>query len=251
MVSVAHRSLVSKLRNPTAVLPDFFAPLLLVAVFSASFGTSTDIPGFPHVRSFSDFALVGTIVIGVFFSASDVGEAVAIDIESGFFDRLILSPVPRSAILMGILASSAVFAIVECGFFIGVLTAFGVSIKGGSAAILTIGGVMTVLAIGTSALTTGVGLASGTSGSFGAYIPVSLAVIFVSSAYFPRELMHGWFRAVASVNPVSFLVEDLRHQVIVGFDLARAARAMAMVALLALGSGYAATRALRRRTSGR
>jgi len=250
MLPLAHRSLVSKLRSPATLLPDFLAPLLVIAVFTASFHSSTDIPGFPPVRSFLDFGLVGTIVIAVFFSASDVGEAVAVDVEDGFFDRLLLTPVPRAAILGGVLASTAVFALAECLFFIGVLAAFGATIRGGAPAIVSICAVMTVMAVGTGALTTSMGLASGTTKSFGAYVPIALFTVFVSSAYFPRNLMTGWFRALAGVNPVSFLIEDLRHQVIVGFDLARAAQAMGMVMVLTAGAAYAATRALRRRASG-
>jgi len=248
---LAHRSLVSKLRHPTTLLPDFLAPLLLIAIFTSSFGATITTAGFPPVRTYLDFGLVGTIVIAVFFSASDVGEAVAIDVEDGFFDRLLLSPVPRGSILLGILSSTAVFAFVESLLFIAILTAFGASIKGGAPAVATIVAVATVMGVGTGALTTSVGVASGTTGSFGAYIPISLAATFISSAYFPRNLMHGWFRAAASVNPVSFLIEDLRHQVIVGFDLSRAMQAMGMVMALAGVSAWVASRALRRRASGR
>jgi len=251
VLPLVQRTLSSKLRHPTTIVADVVSPLLLIAVFTAAFGGIIHIRGFPPVRSYLDFGLVGTVVIGVFFSASDVGEAVAIDVEHGFFDRLLVSPVPRGAILMGALAGSVVLAMVECLFFLAVLSIFGAAFEGGAPAVVTITAVMTMMALATGALTTSVGLASGTAGSFGAYVPVSLAAMFISSAYFPRSLMKGWFRTLAGLNPVSWLVEDLRYQVIVGFDRFRAARALGMVSLLAVASVGAAARALRGRASGK
>ncbi len=48
--------------------------------------------------------------------------------------------------------------------------------------------------------------------------PLFFALLFFSSAFFPRETMTGWFKVVADVNPISYLVEAMREQVIVGVD---------------------------------
>lgn len=247
--TLARRSIVSRLRHPTSLIPDILTPLVLIAVFAASFDHTSELAGFPAASSFLDFGLVGTIVIGVFFSASDVGEAMAVDVECGFFDRLLLAPVARTAILAGTLLSTAVLACAESLLFIIILAAFGANIEGGAAAVLVVAVVMTVMAVGMGALTTSVGLRSGTAGSFGGYIPVAFVLTFISSAYFPRTLMHGWYRFAATINPVSWLVEDLRHQVTVGFDAPRATRALAMVATLAVVAAASAARALDRRAT--
>ena len=250
-LAVAQRAIAGKARHPLSIVADLAAPLLLIAVFSAAFSETVDLAGFPPVRSFLDFGLVGTVFIGVFFTASDVGESVALDVEHGFFDRLLVSPVPRSAILVGVLGSAAAVALVESLFYMAVLAAFGVRFAGGLWAVAAVAAVVTVLGTAMAAFTTRVGLSSGTAGAFGAFVPISLVVTFVSSVFAPRALMTGWFRALAGANPVSWLVEDLRHQVITGFEPWRVLQALAMVTLVAVPSIWAAAVALRTRADGR
>ena len=60
------------------------------------------------------------------------------------------------------------------------------------------------------------------------------AGLFLSSAFFPRDLMHGWFKTAATLNPLSHIIEGLRTQIIVGVDLERWLMSMsiAMVVLI-------------------
>jgi ABC-2 type transport system permease protein len=245
---LARRSLRSRFRHPSMILPDLAGPLLFTAVLWGSFAGTIVLPGFPTVHSYLDFVLVATVVVGVFFSASDVGDDVAADIASGFFDRLVASPVARSALVLGRLAGAAAFAVVETVLIVAVLVGFGASVQGGVAALLAITMVMTVMAVAVGGLGANLALRSRFADRTAAlFVPACFLLLFVSSAYFPRDLMHGWFGAMAGVNPVSWLVEDLRHQVVVGFAPARVAQALGIMAVLAVASVWSAVRAVRRR----
>ena len=245
---LAHRSLRSRFRHPSMILPDLAGPLLFTAVLWGSFARTIVLPGFPTVGSFLDFVLVATVVVGVFFSASDVADDVAADVASGFFDRLVASPVARSSLVLGRLAGAAAFAVVETALIMAVLVAFGASVRGGVPAVVAITLVMTVMAVAVGGLGANLALRSRAADrTTGLFVPACFLLLFVSSAYFPRELMHGWFGAIANVNPVSWLVEDLRHQVIVGFDPARVTQALAFMAVLAVVAVWSAVRAVRLR----
>lgn len=248
VVLLSRRAVVSRFRHPSLYLPDLVGPLLFTAVLWGSFAKTKDLRAFPTVNSYLDFALVGAVIVGVFFSATDVADDIEADIAEGFFDRLIVSPVARSAMMLSRLAGAAVYAVFESLVLMAILVAFGARIRGGIPAVLVVCAVTTVMAVATGGLAASLALRRGAAERVAPlFIPLSFMVLFVSSAYFPRNLMEGWFKVVASVNPISWLMEDLRHQVIVGFDPVLAAKAMAIVAALAACTVFSAVRAISKR----
>lgn len=242
---LARRSVIGRFRHPSLFLPDLVGPILFTTVLWGSFARTTVLPDFPDVRSFLDFALVGAVVVGVCFSATDVSDDLQADIAGGFFDRLVVTPVSRSALVLGRLAGAAVFAGFESLAIMGVLSLFGATIRGGPASVVAIAVVAMVLAVGTGGLGANLALRRGfAERAASMFVPFAFLAVFLSSAYFPRELMDGWFRVVAGANPVSWVIEDLRHQVVVGFDPALAVQAAGMVAVLAALGVACAVRAV-------
>lgn len=242
---LARRSVVGRFRHPSLFLPDLVGPILFTTVLWGSFSRTTVLPEFPDVRSFLDFALVGAVVVGVCFSATDVSDDLQADIDAGFFDRLVVTPVPRAALVLGRLAGAAAFAGFESLAIMGVLSLFGATVRGGPAAVAAIALVAMALALGTGGLGANLALRRGfAERAASLFVPFAFLVVFLSSAYFPREVMDGWFRTVAGANPVSWVIEDLRHQVVVGFDPVLAVQAAAMVGGLAVLGVASAVRAV-------
>ena len=95
---------------------------MLAAVNAAAFNRSTTLSGFPEVDSFLDFLLPAVIMQGVLFGGVAGGNELAVDIEDGFFERLMASPVWRPSILVGRLAGSAVLGGFQAVFFTALLT---------------------------------------------------------------------------------------------------------------------------------
>jgi ABC-2 type transport system permease protein len=247
VLALAQRSIIGTMRQPQSYLPSFFFPLLFAALSTAAFGRSTALPGFPKVHSFLDFAVATTIVQGIIFGGTLGGNDMAVDIEDGFFDRLVASPVARSSILLGRLAGSAVIAAVQTVLFIGVLMAFGARVEGGVAAVVALLVIGMLLAVGVGGLGVMLALRTGSAEAVQASFPVFFISLFISSAFFPRQLMHGWFKAVATVNPLSWLVEGLRHLVITGFAFKPLLQALGVTLGLVALSLFGASLALRRR----
>ena len=100
------RSVVAIARQPALVVPSLIFPLFFAALGTSSFSRAIALPGFPKVDSFLDFALAGTIVQGVLFGSTVGASALATDIQTGFFDRLLASPVARLSLLIGRLAGA-------------------------------------------------------------------------------------------------------------------------------------------------
>jgi ABC-2 type transport system permease protein len=245
--ALARRSIQATFRQPQSLFPALLFPLVLIAVNAASLQRSTRLPGFPEVDSMLDFLLATSIVHGVLIGSITGGTDIARDIEDGFFDRLLLAPAPRSGLLVGRLAGAIVFASMQAALFITVLTLFGASVKGGFPAAVTLLATAAVLGLAVGALSAAIALRTGSAEAVSGFFPLVFILIFTSSAFFPRPLMSGWFEAVATYNPISWIVEAMRHLVIVGFDIPDALRAVGVAAGLSVITLSIALRQLRRR----
>jgi ABC-2 type transport system permease protein len=210
--------------------------LIFLAITSSAMGRTIGLPGFPPVESFVQFAIATTILQGALFGATAAGSDMAKDIEDGFFERLVASPVARTSILVGRVAGAATLGFVQAWLFFGIAALFGTHIAGGLPAMVLISVVAAVAAAGIGSLSMAFGLRSGSSEAVQGSFPLIFVLLFFSSAFFPRDLMEGWFKAVATWNPLSRLIEGLREQVIFGVDIGQFLVALMVAAgILVLG----------------
>ena len=246
---LARRSVVGLVRQPQVIFPSVFFPLLFTALNTASFNRATALPGFPEVDSFLDFAVATAVLQGVLFGAINGGTEMATDIQGGFFDRLVASPVRRWTIVVGRLVGGALLGAAQATIFIAVLSAFGAEVKGGAAGAVVIVAVATLFAVGIGGFAVALALRTGSAEAVQGFFPIFFISLFLSSAFFPKETMDGWYKAVASLNPLSWMVEAMRTQVIQGFSGEDALRAFLIAAVLATTSVAFAGRSLRKRVT--
>ena len=250
-VALARRSIFATFRFPQAWFPSLFFPLVLMAIFTASFGRSIGfIPGFPHVDGFLSFALTGAIVQGVLISSVGAGAFFAGDIEGGFFDRLVSSPTSRIAILISRLLASVVLAGCQATVFMLIGLAFGATIQGGLLGAVIVIVLAALLAIPMSGLGVWLALRTGSAEAVQGMFPLFFALMFFSSTFFPRQTMTGWFKVAANINPISHLVEGMRQQIISGVDWQAAAVSFGIIVVLGLLTVGLSAMSFRRRLGG-
>ncbi len=225
-IAMSKRSVIAIIRQPALIVPSLVFPLFFAALGSSSFSRATGLPGFPQVDSFLALSLAASVIQGVLFGSTNGGAALAVDIENGFFDRLLASPTSRVSILFGSLAGSAVFGAVQALFFTVVMIAVGVNVHAGVAGVvlIVVAGALIGLSIGgfLAAMALRTGSAEAVQGVF----PLLFITLFFSSAFFPRETMQGVYRTIADINPVSHLYEGMRDLVIDDLTLSAAAKAL-------------------------
>lgn len=246
-LALSRRSIVNIVRQPAAVVPAFLFPLMFLALTSASLNRSTQLPGFPQVDSFLQFAVATTIVQGALFGSIAAGSDMATDIEHGFFERLVASPVSRTSILVGRVAGAAVLGFVQALVFFGVTSLFGLNVVSGLPGILLVALVAAVISAGIGALAVAFGLRTGSAEAVQGSFPLLFVLMFFSSAFFPRNLMEGWFKTVATYNPISWLIEAARSLVIEGLNAQDFFVALAVAAVIFVLGTMLAGLALRRR----
>jgi ABC-2 type transport system permease protein len=208
--AMSKRSTLALWRQPALLVPSIVFPLFFVAIGASAFSRAVAIPGFPKVDSFLDFALAGSIVQGILFGSTTSATALAVDIELGFFDRLLATPTSRVSILVGRLAGGMAYGGAQTLFFIVVLLPFGLSVKSGviGVVVMLVGGVLTALAIG--ALMSAMAIKTGSSEAVQGSFPLLFILLFFSSTFFPRQTMRGAYKTLADYNPLSYLAEGFR-----------------------------------------
>lgn len=249
--ALAWRSIKGTFRFPQAWFPSLFFPLVLMAIFTASFGKSIDfIPGFPKVDGFLSFAVTGAIVQGILISSVGAGGFFAGDIEGGFFDRLVSSPTSRTSILVGRLGASVVLGFCQATIFLLIAVIFGATVQGGALGALIVIVLAALLAIPMAGLGVLLALRTGSAEAVQGMFPLFFALMFFSSTFFPSTTMTGWFKVVAEINPVSHLVEGMRAQVIYGVEWGQAGISLAIIIGLAILTVGGSALSLRRRLEG-
>lgn len=247
VAALARRSTLAIVRQPALVFPSIVFPLFFAALSNSSFGRATRLPGFPEVSSFLQFSLAGTVTQGVLFGSVTGAAALATDIQDGFFDRLLASPTSRTGILLGRLAGGALFGAVQAAVFVAVLWPFGAEVRAGlpGFVVLVLAGMLVAYAVG--ALMSSVALRTGSAEAVQGSFPLLFILLFLSSAFFPRETMSGVYRTIADLNPVSHMVEGQRALAVDGWSLSAAARALLVPATLGAVGTALALATLRRR----
>jgi ABC-2 type transport system permease protein len=124
--ALAGRSVRGTLRQPQVWLPGLLFPMFIAAVNTSTMGKAVQfLPGFAGVDSLLDFLLPASITQSVLFGGLTAGSDTATDIQTGFFDRLLASPVSRTSILVGRLAGASVTGAAQAVIFMLVYGAFG------------------------------------------------------------------------------------------------------------------------------
>ncbi|WP_119066645.1 ABC transporter permease [Rubrobacter indicoceani] len=225
---LARRAIIRTLRQPGMVLPSLVFPMVLLAVNAGGLTSATQLPGFP-ADTYLDFAFAFPLVQSAIFGASLAGTEFARDIENGFFNRLSLTPMRPVALLAGLLSGVVALTVLQYTVFLLIGLIIGVNLQSGllGVPVLFLLGIITSLAFGT--LGTILALRTGSGEAVQSFFPLFFVVIFFSSVTLPRNLLGGgWFEVIATVNPVSYIVEGLRSLVITGWD----------AGALALGFGF-------------
>jgi ABC-2 type transport system permease protein len=165
------------------------------------------------------------------------GIALAADIEMGFTDRLIAAPIPRSAIVLGRLAATAVLGALVGAWFVLVGLVFGAEVQAGPLGVLVVLVLVFLAAAVFGGLTAAIALKSGRQSSVQGIFPLTFVLVFLSSAFFPRALLVEPARTIADYNPMSYIVEGFREPVVAQLTLETLLACLAGIAVLgALGA---------------
>jgi len=241
------RSLNEVLRVRGALLPATIAPVVFLLGMSGQFGRLTGLDGFP-TDSYMSWIVPLSCLQGAGFAGAATGSNLARDIEQGWFDRLLVSPVPRPMLLLGPILGGITRSLVPATVVLLVGLLIGAELTGGVYGLVA----LYVASIGFCAV----------AGLWGIFMALTFRTqqagplmqqgvflgVFLSTAYTPEVLLRGWLAVVAPYNPVTYVLEMARQATVRGIE---PSWAHTWPGLLALAGMFAVLSALALRSLGR
>jgi ABC-2 type transport system permease protein len=212
--ALGRRSTLAAFRRPQFLMPLVLFPSLFLAVNVGGLHRTTDLPGFPPVDGFLDFQLAAAMTQSLLLGGIMQGIASALDLELGFFDRLAAAPIPRIAIVLGRLIAAAAIAVFQVSFFIALGLLFGAHFEAGVPGVLVTAALGIVGGVAFAGIGVSLALRAGNASTLQGIFPLVFVILFLSSAFFPRNLLASPIDTVAQYNPLSYLADGLRAPII-------------------------------------
>lgn len=207
---VAWRTLKIVFTNPSLFLPTIAFPLFFFIAFAGGLSQVANVPGFDYPSGYTGFQFVFVLLQSAAFGGVFTGFGIARDFEGGFAKRLLLASPNRSGIVIGYMVAAM------CRWFV---TASIVTVVALIAGMEVFGSAPQVIGLYTLALLvnmTGFLWAGGVAMRFRTIqagpimqMPVFM-LLFFAPVYVPLALLEGWIRTVATMNPVTYLLESGR-----------------------------------------
>lgn len=240
LLTVAGRALRGARRDPAAVIPALIVPVFFFAVNVGSLEAVARAAGTGDYKAFQ-------LPVAIIFAVTGVSRANALvaDIASGYFERLLLTPVNRLALLLGLMVADFVLVVALCLPVLALGAFAGVSFAAGSAGVVVFVLVAAAWGVAFTGFPYAIALRTGNPGAVAASFILFFPFAFLTTAYVPREYLGGWLATAADWNPVTYVLAGLRSLVIDGWDggaLLGSIAATAIVAAISIGLALAALR---------
>lgn len=243
LLTVARRALRLASREPEAILPALSIPLFFFVVNIGALQSFVE-QGFGDL-DFKAFQLPVAILNAV-TGVSRAG-ALVTDIQNGYFDRLLLTPIRRATLLLGLMMADFVLV---CSLTVPVLFlgfAVGVRFETGLLGILVFILVAGLWGLAFTGFAYAIALKTGNPAAVNSSFLLFFPFMFLTTAFLPAEALTGWLAAVAKVNPVTYLLAAQRDLILVGWSRSSLLEALGVTALVGALSFTLAFTALRGR----
>jgi ABC-2 type transport system permease protein len=238
IITIAERALRSVVRDPEVTVPALVIPVFF---FIINVGALQDLAEQNTGMDFKAFQLP----VAVMFAVTGVSRAITVvtDIQSGYFDRLAITPVNRLALLLGLMVAdlSLVIALTVPVLFMGY--AVGVRFETGPAGIILfmlLGGLWGLMFTG---FPYAIALKTGNPAAVNMTFLLFFPFLFLTTIFLPRDVMTGWLATVVVYNPVTYILAAMRSLITEGWQpavLLQGVGATLAVGVVSLGLAFAA-----------
>jgi len=241
------RSLVTISRTPEALLPPIAISVFFLIIYNSTLGKAA---GFiPSIGgSYLGFILPLSIVSSSLSGSGIAAQNLVRDIESGYFDKTLLTPISRAALIFGPILAGALILGLQSSIVISIGLLMGLKSATGFLGILAVIGLGVLLGMGFSGFTVsaalGTGNAAATQGASFVFFPLT----FLAPTFVPLALLDGWLKTAATLNPITYVLEAMRDILNKGWDSAAIWQGVLACLILAVATYVLAAFALRVRT---
>jgi len=199
--------------------PEFFIPALIVPVFFfvVNVGALQDFA--QQSGAVDDFAAF-QLPVAIIFAVTGVSRASALvtDIQSGYFDRLLLTPIRRPMLLLGLMAADIVSIILLTIPVLILGLAFGVSFTTGLLGMIVFLAYGALWGLAFAGFPYAIALKTGNPAAVNSSFILFFPFAFLTTAFLPKEALTGWLSTIATYNPVTYVLDGLRSLITEGWE---------------------------------
>ena len=226
------RTLITNIRVPAGILPPLIISVFFLFVYEASLSGAANF--FLRGQSYLGFILPLSVVSAALSGAGVAGQSIVRDIENGYFDKLMLTPVSRVAVVLGPMVAGAILLGVQTSLLIVIALVMGLEPATGLPGILGVLGFSMLLGLAFSGFTIGVALRSGSAGATQGAGFLFFPLSFLTATFVPLSLLTGWIKVAATYNPITYILEAMRGIINTGWDTEILLRGLGAIALMAV-----------------
>ena len=241
--AVAWRTIHLFVSNPAFLLPSLIFPLFFFVAFAGGLSNVGNVPGFDFPSGYTAWQFVFVLLQASAFGGVFTGFSIAADFESGFTRRLMLAAPNRLGILAGYGIAAAARAVSVWVLLTVVALLAGMQVGGSPTELVGLYTLALLVNIAAMLFAAGVATRLRTMQAGPAMQMPVFILLFLAPVYVPLDLLQGWMKGAASVNPITPLL-DLGRDLVSGGDVRIAAYGV-IVALGAVMFAWA-VRGLRR-----
>lgn len=201
------RSLRHISRSPDTIITTAAMPIAFLLLFVYVFGGAIDTGGVKYV----DYLLPGILLITVASGISYTAYRLFMDVSGGMFERFQSMPIVRSAVLWGHVLTSVIANLVALVLVVLVAVAMGFRSGAGLLAWLAVAAILTLFTLTLTWLAVIPGLTARSADAVSGFSFPLIFLPFVSSAFVPTTRMPGPVRWFAEHQPVTSVVDAIRH----------------------------------------
>ena len=214
-LAVSKAELRKLMRDPTELFSRALQPVLWLAVFGQVFSKVRGIP--TGDISYLDFMAPGILAQSILFSAIFYGIAIIWERDLGIVHKLLVTPASRTALVLGKAVAAGVRGLLQAVVVYLVAFSLSIGIRWDIEAIFSVACAVFLGSCIFSMFSLLIACIVKTRERFmGIGQVLTMPLFFASNAIYPIELMPSWLRAIAIVNPLTYLVDALRHSMITG-----------------------------------
>jgi len=241
------RNLVTIMRTPEALLPPIAISVFFLVIYTSTLGKAA---GFvPNLSgSYLGFILPLSIVSSSLAGAGIAAQNLVRDIERGYFNKLLLTPVNRAVLLLGPILAGSVILGLQASIVIVVGLVLGLKPTTGVLGLLAVVGLAVLLGTGFAGFTVSAALGSGSAAATQGASFIFFPLTFLAPTFVPLELLDGWLKTAAQLNPITYVLEAMRALINSGWDGTAIWQGVLACLLLAVVTYLLAALALRVRT---
>ena len=207
MEAVAWRTLHNVFTNPSLLIPSLVFPLFFFLAFAGGLSRVDDVPGFDFPLGYTAFQFVFVLLQSAVFGGVFTGFGIARDFESGFARRLLVAAPNRVGIVLGYAAAALVRWVLTATVLTVVALVAGMQVGGNGVDLFGLYALALLLNVAAIFWAAGVAMRLRTMQAGPVMQMPAFLVLFFAPVYVPLSLLEGWIHALATVNPVTRVLE--------------------------------------------